>query len=50
VLGELACRHGLSTAATTRMLARANDAVDRLVLALIRAHAEASEAREPLPR
>ena len=35
LLGELACRHGLATPATTRMLARANDAGDRLVVALV---------------
>ena len=43
VLGELACRHGLATPATTRMLARANDAADRLVVALVLAHAETPE-------
>lgn len=43
VLGELACRHGLATPATTRMLARANDAADRLVVALVLAHADAPE-------
>jgi hypothetical protein len=40
LLGELACRHGLATPATTRLLARANDATDRLVVALVAAHAE----------
>jgi hypothetical protein len=43
VLGELACRHGLGTPATTRLLARANDAADRLVVALVLAHADAPE-------
>lgn len=43
VLGELACRHGLATPATTRMLARANDAADRLVVALVLAYANAPE-------
>lgn len=40
LLGELACRNGLATPATTRLLARANDATDRLVVALVSAHAE----------
>lgn len=47
VLGELACRHGLATPATTRMLARANDAADRLVVALVLAHAEAPDVAAP---
>lgn len=42
VLGELACRNGLSTSMTTRLLASANDAADRLVVALVSAHADAS--------
>jgi DNA-binding transcriptional MerR regulator len=44
LLGELACRHGMGTPAATRMLARANDAGDRLVVALVSAHAEATGA------
>jgi hypothetical protein len=48
LLGELAVRHGLGTPATTRMLARANDAGHRLVVALISAHSDASVARATL--
>ncbi|HET7821115.1 MAG TPA: helix-turn-helix domain-containing protein [Ornithinibacter sp.] len=48
LLGELACRHGLGTPAATRMLARANDAGDRLVVALVSAHTGASQARAAL--
>jgi hypothetical protein len=40
LLGELACQHGLATPATTRLLARANDATDRLVVALVSAHVD----------
>ena len=48
LLGELACRHGLGTPAATRMLARANDAGDRLVVALVSAHTAASQSRAAL--
>ena len=44
LLGELACRHGMGTPAATRMLTRANDAGDRLVVALVCAHAGATRA------
>lgn len=47
VLGDLACRHAVPTPAATRMLARANEAADRLVLALVCAHVEASVAARP---
>lgn len=43
-LADLACRHGLSTPEATRILARANDAVDRLIVALVEAYARAGEA------
>ena len=39
-LGRLACRHALATADTTRILARVNDGVDRLIVALVAAHLE----------
>jgi excisionase family DNA binding protein len=45
LLGELACRHGVGTPAATRILARANDAGDRLVVALVSAHTGAAQAR-----
>jgi hypothetical protein len=43
-LAELACRRGLATQEATRILARANDGVDRLIVALVGAHADAGEA------
>lgn len=43
-LAELACRRGLATPEATRILARANDGVDRLIVALVGAHATAGEA------
>jgi len=42
VLGDLACRHGVATPVATRMLARANDAADRLVVTLVSAHVDAA--------
>lgn len=38
-LAELACRRGLPTAEATRILGRANEGVDRLIVALVGAHA-----------
>lgn len=44
-LADLACRRGLPTPEATRILGRANDGVDRLIVALVAAHA----AGEALP-
>ncbi len=43
-ISELACQRGLGTSETTRILARANSGVDRLVVALVAAHGAAAEA------
>lgn len=43
-LSELACQHDLGTQETARLLARANEGVDRLIVALVAAHADISEA------
>jgi len=37
-VSDLACRTGLTTAEATHLLARANDAVDRLIVAVVEAH------------
>lgn len=43
-LADLACQHDLGTQETTRLLGRANDGVDRLIVALVDAQADTSEA------
>lgn len=40
-VSELACQTGLTTAEATHLLARANDAVDRLIVAIVEAHSAA---------
>ncbi|WP_347350772.1 helix-turn-helix domain-containing protein [Intrasporangium sp.] len=45
-LSELACRHRLEISQTTRLLARTDDGVDRLVVALVGSHAAVTEAAE----
>lgn len=40
-LAELACRRGLATPDAMRLLGRANDGVDRLIIAIVEAHAAA---------
>lgn len=44
-LADLACRRGLATVDATRILARANDGVDRLIVALVAAHAAGEALR-----
>jgi hypothetical protein len=44
-LADLACRHGLATPEATWILTRANDGVDRLIVALVEAYAR---TREPV--
>ncbi len=43
-LAELACRHGLDTSQTTQILTRANQGVDRLIVALVASHAVVSDS------
>jgi Predicted site-specific integrase-resolvase len=45
-LAERACVAGLDTPHATRLLARANDGIDRLILALVEAHAVAARRVE----
>lgn len=42
-LAGMACRHGLDTQQATRIIARANDGIDRLIVALVEAHAAAAD-------
>lgn len=46
-LADLACRHGLATQEATRLLARANDGVDRLIVVLVEAYAGTGEVPRP---
>lgn len=48
-LAELACRNGLPTPEATRILSRANDAVDRLTVVLVEAFARTRESVPAAP-